>query len=350
MKLLRFDRPEDLDFPKLMEVYRESNLDNIAYFFPEETDRERGLRAVEAGFRDYLTGDFFASPGNRYYVLEDGGSWVSAIRLFPVPEQPGVWYAEALETAPEQRRKGYARRMMEMLFDLLVREGPFELWDTVHRQNAASLAFHRSLGFEIVQDPAVCPLNGHVNPQSCGLRYRCAGCGSQDPESFDPARLSARYQVRPLTEEDLPAILSLCRGNPLFYRHCPPPPTEQSIREDLAALPPRITPADKHYLGFFEAGKLAAVLDLITGYPRSEIAFWGFFMLDKAIQGQGRGTALVSELCAALARQGSRAVRLGWVRGNPQAEHFWKKNGFVETGVRYDTGGYTVIVAQKELT
>ena len=92
MRLLRFDRFEDLDFPKLMEIYRESNLENIPSFFPEETDPERGLRRVEAGFRDYLRNDFFSVPGNRSFVLSDGARWASAIRLFPVParEPPGL--------------------------------------------------------------------------------------------------------------------------------------------------------------------------------------------------------------------------------------------------------------------
>lgn len=44
-----------------------------------------------------------------------------------------------------------------------------------------------------------------------------------------------------------------------------------------------------------------------------------------------------------------KAVRLGWVKGNSQSEGFWRRNGFVETGDTYDTGGYTVIVAERDL-
>ncbi len=347
MKLLRFDRLEALDFPKLMGVYRESNLENIPYLFPEEKDPERGLRAVEEGFFDYLRTGFFAAPGNRYYVLDDNGCWVCAIRLSPVPSRASASYAEALETAPTQRRKGYARKLMELLAFSLAQDGPFELTDSVHKKNEASLAFHKSVGFEIVQENAVCALNGNVNEQAYGLRYRFEGRDRAD--GLCPASLSARYQVRFLTEADIPAMLTLCEGNPLYYRHCPPPPSEDSIRADLAALPPCKTLADKFYVGFYEDGALAAVLDLIPGFPKPEIAFWGFFMVDAARQGSGVGTALVSELCAALGRFGFRAVRLGWVRGNPQAEHFWKKNGFSETGVSYETNGYTVVLAQRAL-
>lgn len=166
---------------------------------------------------------------------------------------------------------------------------------------------------------------------------------------MNPACLSGQYRVRRMTEAELPAILALCQGNPLYYKHCPPPVSEQTVRADLLALPPRKGPEDKYYLGFYDGARLAAVLDLITGFPTPEIAFWGFFMVDRDLQGAGVGSALVTELCQALAGMGFQAVRLGWVRGNPQAEHFWKKNGFRELGVTWDTNGYTVVYAQREL-
>ncbi len=346
MKLLRFDRMEDVDFPKLMEIYRESNLENIPYFFPEETDRERGLRRVEAGFRDYLQNDFFAESGNRLYVLADEARWCAAIRLSPLSE-PGNWYAEALETAPALRRRGYARKLLELLCRALAEEGPFALRDSVGKRNEPSLAFHRAAGFTVWQENAVDPFSGETDARARGLCYSFGGWPAQ---RIEPIRLSARYQVRRLETGDLPALLRLCRGNPQFYRHYPPEPSEESLLADLAALPPRKTLNDKYYLGFWEGKRLCAVLDLISGFPRPEIAFWGFFMLEAALQGKGRGTALVTELCAALRELGFRSVRLGWAEGNPQAEHFWKKNGFTETGVRYDAGGCTVVVAQRELT
>ena len=46
---------------------------------------------------------------------------------------------------------------------------------------------------------------------------------------------------------------------------------------------------------------------------------------------------------------GMKEIRLCWVEGNPQAEHFWHKNGFKETGATKVTEVYTAIVARKEL-
>lgn len=63
----------------------------------------------------------------------------------------------------------------------------------------------------------------------------------------------------------------------------------------------------------------------------------------------GIGSAIIDELCSYLAEIGFERVWLGWVKGNPQAEHFWHKNGFTETGITYDTDYYTVVVAEREL-
>ena len=37
------------------------------------------------------------------------------------------------------------------------------------------------------------------------------------------------------------------------------------------------------------------------------------------------------------------------MKGNSQAEHFWKKNLFIETRNTYDTDNYTVVVAQRTI-
>lgn len=166
---------------------------------------------------------------------------------------------------------------------------------------------------------------------------------------MNAAELSKRYMVKQLEEQDIPAIFRLCCENPLYYRYCPPFVSEQSIRDDMNALPTGKEVADKYYAGYYDGGKLIAVLDLILAYPDKETAFIGFFMTDVSVQGKGIGSGIIGELCAYLAGNGFARVRLGWVRGNPQAEHFWHKNGFAETGAVYETERYAVIVAQREL-
>ena len=166
---------------------------------------------------------------------------------------------------------------------------------------------------------------------------------------MNTAFISRQYRVRTLSESDVPDFLALCEKNRLYYQYCPPFVSARSIRGDMTALPPGKEAADKYYVGYYDGEKLIAVLDLILAYPDKETAFIGFFMTDVSVQGKGTGSGIISELCGYLAGTGVKKVRLGWVRGNPQAEHFWHKNGFAETGSAYDTEKYTVIVAEREV-
>ena len=160
--------------------------------------------------------------------------------------------------------------------------------------------------------------------------------------------LSKTCTVRKLVEADIPAVLRLCQGNPQYYEHCPPAVTTETIRADMRALPPNKGVEDKYYLGLWDGENLAAVLDLIVKYPNEQTAFLGFFMVDAAQQGQGFGSQLVEELCAALARE-YKFVRLGYVKGNPQSERFWYKNHFLPTGIVTRTEDYEIIVMERTL-
>ena len=94
--------------------------------------------------------------------------------------------AEALETAPDCRRRGYARSLFSLLFRELEAEGPFTLTDTVKQTNAASLALHAACGFECFQDPAVSVLTGKTLPGKYGMRYHAAA--GPDPSRTIPGK------------------------------------------------------------------------------------------------------------------------------------------------------------------
>lgn len=162
-------------------------------------------------------------------------------------------------------------------------------------------------------------------------------------------RFSPFFRARHLDENDAKAVYRLCRTNPLYYAYCPPEVTLQSVLEDMRALPPGKTPADKYFIGFFEGDRLIAVLDLIAGYPEESNAFIGFFMTDAGVQGKGTGSALIRDLLAYLAEAGFASVRLAWVKGNPQAEHFWRKNGFTPLRETSSNAAAHVILAEKRL-
>ncbi len=156
-------------------------------------------------------------------------------------------------------------------------------------------------------------------------------------------QLSNSYQLRRLTKEDISCVLELCKGNPYYYKHCPPSPTPENIKRDMRALPPRTTKKDKRYIGFFQGAELIAVMDLIFNYPNSETCFIGFFMMNKKYQGQGIGSQIIQNALEYL-KNFYKTVRLGYVSTNEQAKRFWLKNGFKYTGKEYRDSQYLYVV------
>ena len=162
------------------------------------------------------------------------------------------------------------------------------------------------------------------------------------------SKLSPDYEVRRLTEADADEILTLMRGNPQFYRYCGRQNTREELLDDLRLTPPGVELFRKFYVGFYDSRGLAAVLDLIDGYPGEEDAYLGFFMLRMDLQHRGLGTRIVQELFRYLRSEGYTMVRLGIDKGNPQSTHFWKKNGFVVTREVERDGG-VLLAAERPL-
>ena len=166
----------DLDGPRLMEVYAESNRENTDYFFPELQDKALAVRKVEEGFLTFLRDEFFAGSGPAYCVWEEAGEWVSALRLNEV--EPGLYYLEALETRPGYRRQGYAARLLREVTKHLKAEGPFRLCDCVDKQNEPSVRTHLACGFTIVSEAGHDYLRNTDDPGDYGFEYRYDGKGA----------------------------------------------------------------------------------------------------------------------------------------------------------------------------
>ena len=164
---------------------------------------------------------------------------------------------------------------------------------------------------------------------------------------MDIKDFSEKYEVRRLTTDDIEIIYRLCKMNPLYYEYCPLAVSRESVAEDLKALPPGISMEDKYFVGFFAGDKMIAVMDLIDGYPAKEIAFIGFFMTDAGVQNQGIGSRIIEEMAGYLKKEGFRRIRLAWVKGNPQSEHFWLKNGFKPIKETSSTAADHVILAER---
>ena len=165
---------------------------------------------------------------------------------------------------------------------------------------------------------------------------------------IDIPTLCKQYGIRKMGDEDAGIISALCAENTQFYRYCTANPTVEQILDDLHALPQGVEASDKYYIGFYRDGALTAVMDLIDGYPLPDIAFIGFFMMNKAFQGRGIGTAIISDVAAALKSMGKSSIRLAIDKGNPQSTRFWEKNGF-KVIKEVEQSGHALLIAEKTL-
>lgn len=164
---------------------------------------------------------------------------------------------------------------------------------------------------------------------------------------LDLTRFSDRFRVRRLSEDDLPELYHFSRTNPQYYEYCGADATEQTFFDDLRKSPPGKGPDDKYYVGFYDGQTLTAVLDLVDGYPVDTTAFIGFFMVRGSASGRGTGTQIIGCLCAYLKQTGLTALQLAYEKSNPQASHFWTKNGFAcirETDHQY---GHLIVGERK---
>ena len=165
---------------------------------------------------------------------------------------------------------------------------------------------------------------------------------------FDITRLSSRYAVRIMRDFDADDIFDFCLQNAQYYQYCGKQPSKELVLNDLHITPPGIEMSSKYYVGFYDNTVLVAIMDLINGYPSSDSGYIGFFMMNKQLQGNQIGSGIIQEVCQYLKEIGITTVLLGIDKGNPQSNHFWKKNGFlVIKEVEQDEG--TVLVAEKIL-
>lgn len=137
-----------LDREMLMALYKESNRKYAALLFPLE-ETEQGLSKFENAFEDYLRYDFFSAPGAFYALWEEDGRYLSAARFEPFED--GV-LMEALETHPDYRCRGYAKKLIASVQENYADIG--KIYSHVEKKNLPSLKTHLSCSFTTALDYA----------------------------------------------------------------------------------------------------------------------------------------------------------------------------------------------------
>ncbi len=154
--------------------------------------------------------------------------------------------------------------------------------------------------------------------------------------------LATQFDVRRIEEDDIADVYQLCKNNKKYYQYIGSIPTVESLTEIITRLPGDVSTKDKYFVGFYDGNHLVAVMDLITGYPESDDAFIGWFMVNADLQGQGIGSAIFADVRAALSAEGYDYLSLGCVKENREAIGFWEAQGFASTGEIRDNGEYLV--------
>jgi ribosomal protein S18 acetylase RimI-like enzyme len=135
----------------------------------------------------------------------------------------------------------------------------------------------------------------------------------------------------PAEQAALQAVLEQAPGYHVRIQGTPARPVEgESL---LADLPPGKSRDDKVVWGIYEGEQMVGVVDLVRGYPTSEVAYIGLFLLSERRQGRGLGSRAYAEVERRVRAWGGFArLRLSVARTNLQVLPFWHKLGFRETG------------------
>ena len=161
-----FSSLKEIDFTKLMDVYEESVRKNGEIFFPDEEFASQ-IRLEQDRFYHYLSEVFFCVKNCFYAVWQEGDQYISALRIEPY--QDG-YLLSALETAPCFRKHGYGKKLMIAVQHYLAQTGCPRIYSHISNRNIASIACHRSCGFNKIFDYAVY-IDGTISRNASTYRY-----------------------------------------------------------------------------------------------------------------------------------------------------------------------------------
>ena len=141
---------QQLDFGQLMTVYRQSNSKLEESCYPKLDAVERRLEAEQDQYA--FVRDFLRMPDAFIAVWSIEGTYQAALRAEPYSD--GL-LLEGVETAPDSRRQGFAKRLVRETVKYLAERGNCRIYSHISKRNIPSIALHESCGFLKLYDHAV---------------------------------------------------------------------------------------------------------------------------------------------------------------------------------------------------
>ncbi|VWC63722.1 GNAT family N-acetyltransferase [Burkholderia lata] len=107
-------------------------------------------------------------------------------------------------------------------------------------------------------------------------------------------------------------------------------PAEEDVDDFFVGKPAGKDAADKSVFGLFAGKDMIGCADVIRAYPTDDCLWIGLLLFSDGHRRRGYGKAAVA-LLAEMAREwGHRTVQLAVISTNPDAEAFWRREGFAE--------------------
>ena len=173
----------------------------------------------------------------------------------------------------------------------------------------------------------------------------------EEGQTFDIGMLSSDMTVKRITDTEIPDILDLFRNNRRYYRSMNLQPSMRGLTDIMRTIPKEGEGQESLFVGFYDEEEgLAAVLDMVLGYPDRDKAFIGWFIVKAELQRKGIGSQIFADVRAALESMDIRSVRFNIAKHNEDAVSFWEKQGFRFTGEEsVNERGFTTAVMEREV-
>lgn len=140
---------DGLDLEKLMDVYEESNLENLSMVksdYGHISDKNILYQKVRESYKSYIKNEFLKNGNNYLAIIKDDKDYLAALRIY---DEGDFFLLEALETNPKHRRCVYGEYLVRKVISIL--EKGSEIRSEVGISNKKSLNLHKKLGFQILE-------------------------------------------------------------------------------------------------------------------------------------------------------------------------------------------------------
>lgn len=151
-------------------------------------------------------------------------------------------------------------------------------------------------------------------------------------ENMSASKMITRQQLDADNPEHCALVQSVMDGAPQYHLlvegHIAAP---NSAREDMLALPPGKSMADKFYFLFRDAeGQPIGICDVVRAFPIPSTLMVGLLEFRESAQGKGYGVQALQQLRAFALECGCDTLRIGVVEHNVRGLAFWQREGFVQ--------------------